>query len=188
MPLPKPEKPQMTFSLVLALLLSGLAIGVISGIVGIGGGLLVVPLLIIFFGFTQQQAAGTSMAMLLPPIGIFAVLAYAHSGNINWPYAGLLALGFAIGGYLGARIVNSGVIPDTALRVGFALFLIFVASNLLFRSGGRARAALETTALVGSFLAAWLLFRFLGRLFIRHPKWSQPYRDRLRHGPREFDI
>ena len=183
-----PEKP-MTFTVLLALLVAGIGIGVVSGMVGIGGGLLVIPLLIIFFGFTQQQAAGTSLAMLLPPIGIFAVLAYTKAGNINWPYAGILAVGFAIGGYVGARIINSGVIPQTALRVGFAIFLIYVAGSLLFRSGGRARAALETTALVGSFLAAWILFRFLGRIFLRNPRWSQAYRDRVLHGgPREFDI
>jgi uncharacterized protein len=164
----------MTLPLFLALLLAGIAIGVISGMVGIGGGLLVIPLLVIFFRFSQQQAAGTSLAMLLPPIGIFAVLAYAKVGNINWPYAAILALGFALGGYIGARIINSGTISPTVLRVGFALFLVFVAANILFRSGGRARAALETSALVGSFLAAWLLFRFLGRIFLRHPKWGQP--------------
>jgi uncharacterized membrane protein YfcA len=184
-----PEKKNMTLALALALLLAGVAIGVLSGLVGIGGGLLVVPMLIIFFGFTQQQAAGTSLAMLLPPIGIFAVIACAKAGNVNWTYAAILAAGFTIGGYIGARIMNAEIIPPTVLRVGFALFLVFVAANLLFRSGGRARAALETTALVGSFLAAWLVFRFLGRIFLRHPRWNQAYRDRLKRGvPREFDI
>ena len=179
----------MSFTIVVALLICGLAIGVFSGMVGIGGGLLVIPLLMVFFGFSQQKAAGTSLAMLLPPIGIFAVMAYARVGNIDWRYAALLAAGFAIGGYLGARLINTEVISPTVLRVGFALFLIYVASTLLFRAGGRARVALEVSAMVGTFLAAYVLFRYLGTLFLRHPKWGQPYRERLRHHiPREFDI
>ena len=81
------------------LILIGLAIGALSGIVGIGGGVLVIPALVLFFGFTQQKANGTSLAMLLPPIGILAVINYARAGTINWAFAALLACGFVFGAY-----------------------------------------------------------------------------------------
>src|SRR5689334_18824349 len=74
----------MPLTTVLILLLIGLAIGTISGMVGIGGGVLVMPVLMFFFGFAQAKANGTSLAMLLPPIGIFAVLAYWRTDNIDW--------------------------------------------------------------------------------------------------------
>src|SRR5580765_8167162 len=79
----------------------GLLIGVLSGLVGIGGGILVIPVLMIGFAFSQAEANGTSLAMLLPPIGIFAVLTYSRAGYVNWRFALVLAAGFAPGAYLG---------------------------------------------------------------------------------------
>jgi len=110
----------MTIWMIVSLCLIGLGIGMISGMVGIGGGLLIIPILMIGFAFTQQQATGTSLAMLLPPVGIFAVMAYAKTGNVDWRFAGLLALGFVIGGYIGAWLVNHDYIHPTVLRVGLA--------------------------------------------------------------------
>ena len=104
----------MTFLLALSLVVMGFLIGSVSGMVGIGGGLLVIPLLTFFYAFSQQKATGTSLAMLLPPIGVFAVLAYAKGDNIDWRFAGLLALGFTFGGYAGAWLVNKGHIHPTA--------------------------------------------------------------------------
>ena len=95
----------MTPTTALTLIFVGFAIGTFSGMVGIGGGILVIPVLMFYFGFSQARANGTSLAMLLPPIGIFAVLAYWRAGNIDWATAGLLAVGFACGAYVGARLV-----------------------------------------------------------------------------------
>ena len=161
------------------LLLIGLAIGIVSGMVGIGGGMLVIPLLMFFFGFSQAKANGTSLAMLLPPIGIFAVVEYWKAGNVDWRFALLLAFGFAVGAYIGAAIVNHGWINPTALRVGFALLLIYCAARLLFRHGGQARSALETSLMVTGFALMYAMMRLLGRRWRRAPDWGLIYRAKL---------
>ena len=161
------------------LLAIGLAIGVISGMVGIGGGVLVIPLLMFFFGFSQARANGTSLAMLLPPIGIFAVITYWNAGNVDWRFAALLAFGFAVGAYVGGAIVNRGWINPTALRVGFALLLVYCAARLLFRRGGQARAALEASLMVGAFAGLYIIMRLLGRRWRRVPNPRAIYRAKL---------
>jgi uncharacterized membrane protein YfcA len=176
----------MTVSTALALVAIGLLIGTLSGMVGIGGGILVIPVLMLFFNFPQARANGTSLAMLLPPIGIFAVLAYWRAGNVDWRYAGLLALGFAAGAYVGARLVNGGWINPVALRVTFALLLAYCAGRVLFRSGGRAGAALETSLLVVGFGLSYLLMRLLGRRWRQAPQWGAIYR-RKQTLPLEYD-
>jgi hypothetical protein len=158
------------------LLFIGLVIGIVSGMVGIGGGVLVIPLLMFFFGFSQAKANGTSLAMLLPPIGIFAVVTYWKAGNVDWRFALLLAFGFAVGAYVGAAIVNHGWINPTALRIGFALLLVYCAARLLFRHGGQARAALETSLMVAAFAVTYLTMRLLGRHWKRAPDWGMIYR------------
>jgi len=142
-----------------------------------------------FFGFSQIKANGTSLAMLLPPIGVFAVLAYAKHGNIDWYAAGLLAAGFAGGAFVGAWIVNRGWLDRDTLRITFALFLVYVAGNLLFRPGGRARVALETTLMIVAFAATYAAMRLLGRRYMRMPSWGDTYRDRLKHHvPYDYEI
>ena len=87
----------MSAATLLLILLIGLLIGVVSGMVGIGGGVLVIPALMFGFGFSQARANGTSLAMLLPPIGAFAVMSYWRAGNVDWRFAGLLAVGLTAG-------------------------------------------------------------------------------------------
>src|SRR5688500_13528976 len=170
-----------------ALVLIGLAIGVVSGMIGIGGGVLVIPVLMLAFHFSQAKANGTSLAMLLPPIGVFAVIAYHRAGNVDWRYAAVLAAGFAVGAYLGAKLVNDGRINPTVLRVGFALLLVYSAGRLLFRPGGRAGAALATSLLVVAFGATYAVMRLLGRRWKRTaPDWAAVYRDKQRE-PFEYD-
>src|SRR3954470_16498675 len=89
----------------------GLVIGVVGGMLGIGGGVLVIPALVFLFGFSQKMAVGTSLAMLLPPIGIFAILGY-WPDSVNVRAAALLAGGFAVGGWVGGRLVQSGYVPE----------------------------------------------------------------------------
>lgn len=81
----------------------GLSAGILSGVVGIGGGVLIVPALVFLFGFSQQQAQGTTLALLVPPIGILAAWTYYQHGFVNIKVAALIALGFIIGSLLGAR-------------------------------------------------------------------------------------
>jgi uncharacterized membrane protein YfcA len=136
-------------------------------VVGIGGGIVVIPVLMMGFGFSQAKANGTSLAMLLPPIGIFAVMSYWQAGNMDLRFAMLPA----IGAYFGGQLVNTGRINATGLRIVFAAFLLFVAARLLFRSSGRERAAFQTFCLMAIYLGSYAGLWLLGR------KWSRPRRD-----------
>ena len=172
----------MSITTVFIVLIIGLLIGTVSGMIGIGGGVLVIPVLMFAFGFSQAKANGTSMAMLLPPIGIFAVMAYSGKGNIDWRFAALLAVGFAAGAYIGAKLVNLGWIHPTMIRILFALLLVYIAARLLFQPSGRARAAFGTSLLVGGFALTYVLMRLLGRYWNRRaPDWAVVYRQKQRN-------
>jgi uncharacterized membrane protein YfcA len=120
------EKIQMTG---LALLL-GVFIGVISGIVGIGGGVLFIPALIWIFGMDQHKAQGTSLGALLAPVGIFAFIEYYRKGNADLRIALLLAGGFLVGGYFGA--VAAQHVSEIWLRRIFAIMLVLVGTRMFF--------------------------------------------------------
>ena len=148
----------------------GVVIGIVSGMLGIGGGILVIPALVAICGFDHERAVGTSLAMLLPPIGAFAVVSYYRAGNVHVAAATMLAIGFALGAYLGAHLVNSEVIPRDSLRMFFAFFLLYVAGSILFaHSDHRVWAVTKTMSLmilVGiAYLAAKLIGRRLERQF-----------------------
>ena len=112
------------------ILLVGLIVGVISGIVGIGGGILFVPALIWLLGMHQHKAQGTSLGALLAPVGIFAFMEYYRKGNADVRVAALLAAGFLVGGYFGA--VGAQHIPEVWLRRIFALTLLAVGGRMWF--------------------------------------------------------
>ncbi|MCL6527322.1 MAG: TSUP family transporter [Thermaceae bacterium] len=116
--------------LFLALLVGSLA-GILSGFFGIGGGVVVVPALMLLLGLTQLQATATSLAALLLPVGILGVLNYYRVGAVNLPVAALLALGLLVGTYFGSRIALT--LPEPVLRRGFAALLILVALQLLLK-------------------------------------------------------
>lgn len=109
-------------------LMVGVGIGVISGLVGIGGGALLIPILVYFYGMSQHKAQGTSLATLLLPIGFFAYWEYQKAGNVDLKLAILLALGFAAGAYFGGRWAQ--VLPETTLRRGFAILLAVLAIKM----------------------------------------------------------
>jgi len=115
---------------VLILIVIGLSAGILSGFVGIGGGLLIVPALVLFLGLTQYQAQGTSLAMMLPPIGILAVMNYSKTGNVNWKYALILSVVFILGGYIGSKLTLS-LSPHVVKKI-FGVLLIFAAFKLIF--------------------------------------------------------
>ena len=112
------------------MLLVGLLVGMLSGVVGIGGGILFVPALVWLAGMSQHKAQGTSLGALLLPVGLFAFMEYYRKGNADLKVALLLAVGFLIGGYFGA--VGAQHIPDLWLRRVFALTLIVVGGRMLF--------------------------------------------------------
>src|SRR4030067_3743508 len=108
----------------------GLAAGVLSGLVGIGGGILVVPALAFFFGYTQHQAQGTTLAMMVPPIGILAAIEYWKGGAVDIPAAALLCAGFLFGGLLGGRLALS--LSSASLEKVFGLVLLAVSLRMIF--------------------------------------------------------
>lgn len=86
--------------------LLGLAAGTLSGLIGIGGGIIIVPALVFIFGFSQHQAQGTTLALLVPPIGILAAWVYYKQGYVNLPVAAFVCIGFVLGGLAGARLAT----------------------------------------------------------------------------------
>jgi uncharacterized membrane protein YfcA len=153
----------MTWPMLGSLVVIGVLIGVVGGMLGIGGGVLVIPALVAFFGFEHEKAVGTSLGMLLPPIGIFAFLTYYRHGNVDVTASLLLAIGFAAGAFFGAKAVNFEMIPADRLRLFFAFFLLYVASSIIFRhSDHRVWAVTKTAALMAVFAIAYLGARLIG--------------------------
>jgi hypothetical protein len=107
----------------------GVAAGLLSGILGIGGGVVLIPALIFIFGLTQLQAQGTTLALMVPPIGLLAAIRYYQSGNVKLGMAGFICLGFFVGGLLGANLVQN--LPEPLIRKVFALFLLFLSLRML---------------------------------------------------------
>ena len=116
---------------ILLYILIGLFAGAISGLIGIGGGIIIVPALIYLFKFSQHAAQGTTLAMLIPPIGILAALAYYKQGHVNLPAAGFICLGFVIGGFLGAKYAVG--VPEVVLRKIFGVCLLFIAGYMILK-------------------------------------------------------
>ena len=108
----------------------GLVAGILSGVFGIGGGVVIVPALIYLAGFTQHRATGTSLAVLLPPIGIGAMWEYYRHDNVNVQAAMIIAAAVFVGGWLGALVANR--VSGPYLRLAFGVFVIFLGSYLLF--------------------------------------------------------
>jgi uncharacterized protein len=108
--------------------LIGLGSGVLSGIFGIGGGLLIVPSLIVLMGMTIKQAAGTSLAALLLPVGILGALEYWRAGQIDIRVAAVLAVGLLIGAFIGARLALG--LPSELVQRAFGVLLVVVGVRL----------------------------------------------------------
>ncbi|MEN9699700.1 MAG: hypothetical protein RLZZ301_898 [Bacteroidota bacterium] len=119
----------MSFQTLLLLACIGLAAGMLSGFVGVGGGVIIVPALVFFMGLTQHQAQGTSLFVLLMPVVAFAVYNYAKSGNLNWRYGLVIASTFVIGGYIGSKL--SLKLPEAWVKLIFGLFLAYVSFRLI---------------------------------------------------------
>ena len=123
----KPYK--MTVQIILLLILIGLSAGILSGLVGVGGGIIVVPALVFFLSFSQQQAQGTSLGLLLLPVGILAVLNYYKQGHIDFRVIGIMAVAFVIGGWLGSKWALS--LPEVTVKRIFAIVLLYSAIKLM---------------------------------------------------------
>src|SRR6476619_1101872 len=119
----------MSSQLFIILLLIGLGAGMLSGLIGVGGGIVIVPALMFFVGFNQYEAQGTSLGLLLLPIGILAVMNYYQKGYIDSKFVGIMAIGFFIGGFLGSKLALA-VSQDTLKKI-FAVVLFYTAFKML---------------------------------------------------------
>jgi uncharacterized protein len=144
----------------LQLLAFGIFVGVISGMLGIGGGIVLVPGLMLLFGFTYPEACGTSLAAMVPPIGIFAALVYYQNNYVKLPVAAAVAVGIMVGAYLGARLVPYVRVEWLGLAFGGLLLYLgsrfvlnFIFGQDLPKHVAALPAGLAATALA---IAAWL--------------------------------
>lgn len=114
----------------------GLAAGALGGIFGIGGGLVMVPAMVGFLHFTQQKSQGTSLAVLMVPVALPAVINYYRSGFVDLKIAAIIALGFLVGGFFGSRFAVG--LSDATLKKSFAIFLVCVAAYMWFKADQKA--------------------------------------------------
>ncbi|MCD4679610.1 MAG: sulfite exporter TauE/SafE family protein [Bacteroidales bacterium] len=120
----------MNTYIVIILLLIGLIAGIISGLIGIGGAIIMIPALIYFIGMNQYEAQGTSLAVMLPPIGILAAYNYYKAGELNLQYALIIAFAFIIGGYFGSKLALN--IPIGYVRRFFGIILLLISIHIIF--------------------------------------------------------
>ena len=120
----------MNITSILILLAIGLVAGIMSSMVGIGGGVVIVPALVIILAMSQKMAQGTSLVMLLPPIGILAVINYYKAGYVDFKVAGVLCIAFILGSYLGSKVALN--LQESTLKRIFGVFLMILAVKYLF--------------------------------------------------------
>ena len=119
----------MEISTLVILVAIGLAAGAVSGFVGIGGGIIIVPALVYVLGLTQFEAQGTSLLLMLPPIGILAAMNYYQAGSINWRYALVIAIAFIAGGYFGSKF--SLKLDELLVKLIFGIIMLLVALRMI---------------------------------------------------------
>ena len=128
--MPPLNKTVINMQTIIILIIIGLTAGFLGGMVGIGGGIIIVPALVFFLAFTQHEAQGTSLALILLPVSILGVYNYYKNGYVDVKAVGLLAIGFTAGSYFGSKFSLS-ISQDTLKKV-FAVFLLIVALKMLF--------------------------------------------------------
>ncbi len=123
---------KMTISTILVLIVIGLLAGILSGLVGVGGGIIMVPLFVIFLGLTQHNAQGLSLAVMLPPVTFLAVYNYhkAGDGHIDWKVAIIVSTLFIIGGFIGSKLAIQ--LDQRILKKIFGVMMLIVAIKLIF--------------------------------------------------------
>lgn len=120
----------MTANDIITLALIGISAGIVSGLLGVGGAIIIVPALVFFFGMTQHQAQGTSLAVLLLPVGFLAFWNYYKQGHVNFKFAIIVMLAFFVGGYLGSLVAVH--VPARALKIGFGFLIIVLGIRMIF--------------------------------------------------------
>jgi uncharacterized membrane protein YfcA len=120
----------MTISQLLILIIAGLMAGFVGGTLGVGGGIIMVPVMVFILGMTQHDAQGTSLATMLAPIGILAVMNYYKAGHVNLKFAVVLMITFIIGSYFGSKWAIN--LPDKTLKQIFGFLMIIAATKMIF--------------------------------------------------------
>jgi uncharacterized membrane protein YfcA len=120
---------KMSTSMILILIVIGILTGVMAGMLGIGGAIIMIPALVFILGISQQTAQGTSLAVMLPPVGIIAAYNYYKAGQVNIKFAIILAVFFLFGSYFGSKIALN--IPQAALKKIFGVLLLLIAAKML---------------------------------------------------------
>jgi len=115
---------------ILLLIVLGITAGILSGLIGIGGGIIIIPALIFIFGFSQHQAQGTTLALLVPPIGILAAWTYYKQGYVDLHAALFICIGFLFGSLLGAKIATN--ISSIMLEKIFGITLLLISLKMIF--------------------------------------------------------
>jgi len=121
---------KMSTTIIITLLIIGVLAGVLSGLVGVGGGLVMIPLMILLLGYSQHEAQGTSLAVLAIPVTFLAAYNYYSEGYINWKFALVIAVGFVVGGFFGSKLAIS--IDQAMLKKIFGVILLIAAFKMFF--------------------------------------------------------
>ncbi len=124
------KKNTMDIQTILIIVLVGIAAGILGGMVGVGGGIIIVPALVYFIGFSQKTAQGTSLALIMLPVGILGVMQYYKQGHVDFKVVGILAAGFFIGSLFGSKIALG--LPQETIKKTFAVLMILIAIKMLF--------------------------------------------------------
>ncbi len=122
----------MDLSTVFILVCIGMFAGILSGFIGVGGGIIIVPGLIYFLGLPQHTAQGTSLALMLPPIGILAAYNYHKAGHMNLSYAAVIAAAFILGGFFGSKL--SLRLSPNAVKFFFGILMLYVSVRMIATS------------------------------------------------------
>jgi hypothetical protein len=120
---------KMSTTMLLILIGIGIVTGIMAGMLGIGGAIIMIPALVYIMGFSQQTAQGTSLAVMLPPIGIIAAYNYYKEGHVNFKFALILAACFLVGSYFGSKFALT--IPQPILKKIFGVLLLLIAAKML---------------------------------------------------------
>jgi uncharacterized membrane protein YfcA len=142
----------------LVLIAFGILVGVFSGVMGLGGGAVMIPVMVLVFGLSQPMAHGTSLAVMIPPVALPAVIQYYRHGNVNVAMAAWMAAGVLMGSFFGAYIANA--LPKEQLKLVFGFLLIYVAAYTVFGKENLGRTTVLSALLVVVAMALFTAVRW----------------------------
>ena len=148
----------------------GIVVGIFSGVMGLGGGSVMIPIMVLAYQMTQPQAHGTSLAVMIPPVTLPAVIEYYRNGNVNVGMAAWMALGVLLGSFFGAYVANW--LPKETLKLVFGFLLIYVAAYTVFGKEHLARTTLLAGLLVVIAMGVFAATRWYDRSRAPAPQGS----------------